>query len=118
MLAERIRHADRIKGLLATQGVFGFGPTLRDRRARLAAARRPEGEALPPRLSDEILRQVDRLELVMQQLAAVEAARDAVFAAERAISPDHGAATNCESDGAVAGFVDTEIMVFHEVGGC
>jgi transposase len=48
LLAERIRHANRIKGLLATQGVFGFEPTLRDRRARLAAVRTPEGAPLPP----------------------------------------------------------------------
>ena len=51
---------------------------------------------LPPRLSDEILRQVDRLELAMQQLAAVEAARDAALAAERVVdappaSDEHGA---------------------------
>ena len=70
--------------MLATQGVFDFEPTRRDRRARLAALRTPEGEALPPRLSAEILRQVDRLELAMQQLAAVEAERDAALAAERA----------------------------------
>ncbi len=75
---------------------------------RLAALRTPEGAALPPRLSDEILRQVDRLELAMQQLAAVEAARDAVFAAERGVSPAHGAATDCESDGAVAALPETE----------
>lgn len=87
LLAERIRHANRIKGLLATQGVFGFEPTLRDRRARLAEVRTPEGATLPPRLADEIGRQVDRLELAMQQLAAVEAARDAALAAERRASP-------------------------------
>ncbi len=85
LLAERIRHANRIKGLLATQGVFEFEPTLRDRRARLAEVRTPEGATLPPRLSDEILRQVDRLELAMQQLAAVEAARDVALAAERVV---------------------------------
>jgi transposase len=87
LLAERIRHANRIKGLLATQGVFGFEPTLRDRRARLAEIRSPEGAALPPQLAAEIERQVDRLELAMQQLAAVEAARDAAFAAERVGGP-------------------------------
>jgi transposase len=75
LLAERIRHANRIKGLLATQGVFGFEPTLRDRRARLTEVRTPEGASLPPRLAAEIGRQVDRLELAMQQLAAVEAFR-------------------------------------------
>jgi transposase len=82
LLAERIRHANRIKGLLATQGVFGFEPTLRDRRARLTEVRTPEGASLPPRLAAEIERQVDRLELAMQQRAAVEAARDAALAAE------------------------------------
>jgi transposase len=86
LLAERIRHANRIKGLLATQGVFGFEPTLRNRRVRLAELRTPEGAVLPPRLMAEIERQVDRLELTMQQLAAVEADRDAVFQAERAMS--------------------------------
>jgi len=48
LLAERIRHANRIKGLLATQGVFGFEPTLRDRRARLAEVRTPEGRCCRP----------------------------------------------------------------------
>jgi len=92
LLAERIRHANRIKGLLATQGVFGFEPTLRDRRARLAAVRTPEGAALPPRLAAEIGRQMDRLELAMSQLAAVEAARDAALAAEDVASPAQDAA--------------------------
>ena len=87
LLAERIRHANRIKGLLATQGVFGFEPTGRDRRTRLAALRTLEGAVLPPQLLAEIIRQVDRLELAMQQLAAVEAERDAAFAAERAVPP-------------------------------
>ncbi len=87
LLAERIRHANRIKGLLATQGVFGFEPTRRDRRIRLAELRTPEGAALPPRLLAEVGRQLNRLELAMQQLAAVEAVRDAAFAAERTVTP-------------------------------
>ena len=87
LLAERIRHANRIKGLLATQGVFGFEPSLRNRRERLAELRTPEGASLPPQLAAEIGRQVDRLELAMQQLAALEDARDAAFAAERGTDP-------------------------------
>ncbi len=99
LLTERIRHANRIKGLLATQGVFGFEPTLRDRRARLAEVRTPEGAALPPRLAAEIERQMDRLELAMSQLAAVEAARNAALAAECTASPAQDAAETV-SDGA------------------
>jgi transposase len=67
--------------------VFGFEPILRNRRKRLAELRTPEGAALPPRLAAEIGRQVDRLELAMQQLAAVEDARDAAFAAGRVADP-------------------------------
>jgi transposase len=98
LLAERIRHANRIKGGVAGRfrrsagplerprraagdpgrGVFGFEPILRNRRKRLAELRTPEGAALPPRLAAEIGRQVDRLELAMQQLAAVEDARRGV----------------------------------------
>jgi transposase len=87
LLAERIRHTNRIKGLLATQGVFAFQPTRQDRRARLEELRTPEGQPLPPRLGAEILRQMDRLELALRQLAAVEAERDAALAAERCGEP-------------------------------
>jgi len=90
LLAERIRHANRIKGLLATQGVFGFEPMLQHRRTRLGALRTPEGACLPPRLLAEIGRQLDRLELAIQQLAALEAERDAAFAAERVAAPVTG----------------------------
>jgi transposase len=83
LIAERTRHANRIKGLLATQGVFGFEPTWQARRARLEDLRTPEGRKLPPHLSAEILRQIERLELTMRQIASVEAERDAALAAER-----------------------------------
>ncbi|MBV9194547.1 MAG: IS110 family transposase [Solirubrobacterales bacterium] len=87
LLTERIRHTNRIKGLLATQGVFGFEPTRQDRRTRLDALRTPEGQGLPPRLRAELLHQIERLELVLRHLAEVEAARDAALAAERQAAP-------------------------------
>ena len=83
LLAERIRHTNRIKALLATQGVFGFEPTWQARRARLDELRTPEGQKLPPHLTAEILRQIERLELTMRQITSVEAERDAALAAER-----------------------------------
>jgi transposase len=87
LLAERIRHTNRIKGLLATQGVFGFEPPRQDRRTRLDALRTPEGQGLPPRLRAELLHQIERLELVLRHIAEVEAARDAALAAERQAAP-------------------------------
>jgi transposase len=90
LVTERTRHANRIKGLLATQGIFDFEPTWKDRRMRLDALRTPEDSVLPPRLKAELLRQLDRLELVMQQVAAVEAERDATLE----VAPDTASSTN------------------------
>jgi transposase len=96
LLAERVRHTNRIKGLLATQGVFGFEPAWQTRRVRLEALRTPQGHELPARLRAEILRQIERLELILRQIAEVEAARDEVLAAER-----QTAAVEAQSNGAV-----------------
>jgi len=96
LMAERIRHTNRIKGLLATQGVFGFEPAWQTRRVRLEALRTAEGHELPARLKAEILRQIERLELILRQIAEVEAARDAALAAER-----QSAAVETPSNGAV-----------------
>jgi transposase len=86
LLAERIRHTNRIKGLLATQGIFGFEPSWQVRRARLEELRTPQGQTIPPRLKAEILRQIERLELILQQIAEVEAARDAALEGERQVA--------------------------------
>jgi transposase len=85
LIAERIRHTNRIKGLLATQGVFGFEPSWQTRRAQLEELRTPQGQSIPPRLKAEILRQIERLELILRQIAEVEAVRDAALAAERQV---------------------------------
>ena len=50
LIAERIRHTNRIKGLLATQGIFGFEPSWQVRRARLEELRTPQDQTIPPRL--------------------------------------------------------------------
>jgi len=70
-------HCNRIKGLLSAQGVGDYDPKLRNRRARLEDLRTADGRALPPRLKAQILRELDRLELVMEQIKAVEQERDA-----------------------------------------
>jgi transposase len=98
LLAERVRHTNRIKGLLATQGVFGFEPTWQARRVRLEALRTAEGRELPARLKAEIVRQIERLELVLRQIAEVEAARDAALAAERQTAPSAATPSADEAD--------------------
>jgi transposase len=81
LVAERVQHVNRIKGLLATQGITDYQPLRRDRSARLGEVRTKDGQALPPRLRREIERELQRLELVLEQLEAVEAERDAAVAA-------------------------------------
>ena len=63
--------------------MFGFEPAWQTRRVRLEALRTAEGHALPARLKAEIVRQIERLELSLRQIAEMEAARDAALAAER-----------------------------------
>ncbi len=82
LLNERIVHTNRIKGLLFAQGISDYAPLHRDRRAKLATLRTGDGRALPRQLTAQISRELDRLEQVLTQLAAVEAERDALLAAE------------------------------------
>jgi transposase len=86
LVTERVRHVNRIKGLLATQGMSSFEPIRHDRRKRLGDLRRWDGQPLPPRLKTELLRELDRLELVMSQLAKLEAERDEALQANRPVS--------------------------------
>lgn len=79
LLAERIGHTNRIKGLLCAQGVFDYDPLLRNRRERLDTLRTGDGRPLPERLKAQIAREVDRIELLMAQLKIVEAERDALL---------------------------------------
>ena len=82
LIEERIAHTNRIAGLLATQGIRGYRPLRRDCRARLEDLKTGDGRPLLPRLKAEISRELDRLELVKRQIAEIEAARDALLAAE------------------------------------
>jgi len=93
LIAERITHVNRIKGLLFAQGISGYEPLRRDRRARLEALRTGDGRELPAHLKAQIGRELDRTELLLEQIKAVEAERDALLAAagrpEDKTTPDH-----------------------------
>lgn len=80
LVVERTRHVNRIKGLLFSQGIRGFEPMRRNSRARLDALRTGDGRSLPDRLRVQVLRELDRLDLVKFQIAAVEAERNAMTA--------------------------------------
>jgi len=83
LMSERIQHSNRIKGLLFSQGITGYSPTGRDRRTKLDALTTGDGRPLPEGMKKQIVRELDRLEQVIAQLAAIEDERDAMLAAER-----------------------------------
>jgi transposase len=82
LLRERVQHVNRIKGLLVGQGISDYDPLHKDRRKRLAEMITGDGRPLPARLKAVLLRELDRIELLLQQIADVEAERDACVDAE------------------------------------
>src|SRR5260370_7670971 len=82
-IEERITHVHRIKGLLFARGVSDYAPLRRDRRARLEALRTGDGRDLPAHLKAQLGRELDRIELLLEQIKSVEAAQDALLAAAR-----------------------------------
>jgi transposase len=80
LVAERVEHVNRIKGLLFAQGISDYEPLHRDRRRRLEELMTGDGRPLPVRLKAQIGRELDRLELLVRQLKEVEAERDAMLA--------------------------------------
>jgi transposase len=79
LVAERVALANGIAAILATLGARGFDPLRRDRRRRLEDLRTALGDPLPPRARARIERMLDRLELVLAQIAELERQRDAVL---------------------------------------
>jgi transposase len=81
LIEERITHVNRLKGLLFAQGICDYAPLRRDRRTRLEALRTGDGRELPSHLKAQIGRELDRIELLLEQIKVVEAAQDALLAA-------------------------------------
>ena len=84
LMVERVAHVNRIKGLLFSQGIAGYEPLRRDRRLRLEQLQTGDGRALPKYMRTQIGRELDRLELVIEQIKAVEDERDAFIEAQSA----------------------------------
>ena len=94
LINERIQHVNRIKGLLAIHGIYDYQPLRRDRMQRLERLRTAEGRTLP-RLKAEILRELQRLELVVGMIKTIEAERDAIASAKTEM--EHGSAKKIQN---------------------
>ena len=78
LVKERTSLTNSIKGLLKLQGVFNQDPRAKAFEGKFAEVVTAYGSPFPPRARQEIDRLKERLSLVEQQLADVEAERDAV----------------------------------------
>lgn len=87
LTAERVCHVNRIKGLLFCQGVSNYEPLRRDRWERLDEIRTGDGRVLPDHLRAQIARELDRVELLIEQIKAVETDRDALLAVKGPAAP-------------------------------
>ena len=83
LVSERTQHTNRVRGMLMAEGIADYDPLRRDRRERLGALRTTDGRPLPPHLKARILREIERTELLLRQIAEVEAERDALLRPER-----------------------------------
>ena len=80
LIGERVRHVNRVNGLLFSQGISGYQPLRHDRRERLGTLQTGDGRLLPDHLKAQVRRELDRLELLLEQIKAVEAERDVLLA--------------------------------------
>ena len=87
LIGERVQHVNRIKGLLALHGIYDYQPLRPDRRQQLERLCTADG-TLPPRLKAEILRELQRLELVVAMIKTIETERDAIASAK--VETEHG----------------------------
>ena len=78
LINERVQHVNRIKGLCAVHGIYDYEPIRPNRLARLEQLRTADGRELQPRVKAEILRELQRLELVLKMIKTIEAERDAI----------------------------------------
>ena len=83
LVSERVQHTNRIRGMLMAEGIADYDPLHQDRRGRLDALRTADGRSLPPHLKARILREIERTEVLLRQIAEVEAERDALLRLER-----------------------------------
>ncbi|MEJ5019352.1 MULTISPECIES: IS110 family RNA-guided transposase [Ochrobactrum] len=99
LVCERTLHINRVKGLLFSQGITGYEPLRSDRRKKLEALKTGDGCPLPPHLKAQISRELDRLELLLEQIKSVERERDALVAEKKTSTPASPAAMLLEIKG-------------------
>jgi len=103
LTAERVRHVNRIKGLLFAQGIADYAPLLRNRRKRLDQLCTGDGRPLPQYVKAQISRELDRLELVLEQIKVVEKERDRILLSPAPVVLNTGPEAACDQPRGASG---------------
>ncbi|MFC3061835.1 IS110 family transposase [Paenirhodobacter populi] len=90
LVGERIRHVNRVKGILFAQGIGDYEPRNKDRRHRLEDLRTGDGRPLPHHLKALVLRELEIIELLNRQIETVKSERDALLAEMQPIGSTPG----------------------------
>ncbi len=88
LVDERTMHTNRIKGLLHAQGIRDAMPLKPDFLTRLASARTGDGRPLPEKAKTEIVREHERLGVVVRQLREIESQSKAELQAAKPASAE------------------------------
>src|SRR6476660_590965 len=75
LVGEQSRIINRMKATLIRLGIRGFNPKLKKAAERLEGLRTPEGEPVPPNTLAELRRDMERRQLVSDQIRQIEHAR-------------------------------------------
>ena len=92
LVNERVALVNRIKGLFYSQGIFGFEPLKCDRRTRFAAIVDEHRQRMGPHLQAEAERVLGRIELIIEQIKALEKTRDSLAQPTPEIATEPGVA--------------------------
>lgn len=112
LVAEQSRIINRVKAALTRLGIRGFNPKLKRATSRLDGLRTPEGEPIPSNALAEMRRDLERRQLLREQIKQIEAAR-----LERlGTSPQKGPSAMVRLLARVLGLgIETADMLVHEV---
>jgi transposase len=75
LVGEHTTIINRMKAALTRLGIRDFNPKLKDAPARLEELRTPDGEPIPPNALNELRRDIERKQLVAEQIQQIEKAR-------------------------------------------
>ena len=75
LVSEQSRIINRVKSALARLGIRGFNPKLKRAIDRLDSLRTPEGETVPPNTLASVRRDLERRQLLREQIKQIENAR-------------------------------------------